>query len=94
MERKDDLMARMGQKEVRIELSDSLGKLPASIASRGATLDPGGRAIVYRYDTKGERTGITALLNDLQAEGLQMTDLSTHQSNLEEIFVGLVRENA
>ena len=51
-------------------------------------------ALIYSYDSRAERTGITALLNDLQAEGLQMTDLSTHQSNLEEIFVGLVKDNA
>jgi len=94
VERKDELMERMGKKQIRIELSAPIKSVPESIALRGVELAEGGRALVYSYDSRAERTGITALLNDLQAEGLQMTDLSTHQSNLEEIFVGLVKENA
>jgi ABC-2 type transport system ATP-binding protein len=31
-------------------------------------------------------------LNDLQNAGLQMKDLQTQQSSLEDIFVGLVKE--
>jgi hypothetical protein len=38
--------------------------------------------------------GITTLLNDLQNAGLQMKDLQTQQSSLEDIFVGLVKETA
>ncbi|MEL6959622.1 MAG: hypothetical protein AAGL89_11795, partial [Pseudomonadota bacterium] len=41
-------------------------------------------------DTKMERTGITQLLSDLQKAGLQLADLQTRQSSLEEIFVSLV----
>ena len=94
VEKKEELMARLGHKQVRIDLASSLTALPASIEHRGVELAEGGNALIYSYDSRGERTGITALLNDLQAEGLQMTDLSTHQSSLEDIFVGLVRENA
>ena len=53
-----------------------------------------GSTLTYTYDTKGDRTGITALLNDLQKAGLQMADLETVQSSLEDIFVGLVKEDA
>ena len=48
--------------------------------------------MTYTYDTNGPRTGITTLLNDLQNAGLQMKDLQTQQSSLEDIFVGLVKE--
>lgn len=94
VERKDELMERMGKKQIRIELSRPIASVPESIARRGVESTEDGSALIYSYDSRAERTGITALLNDLQAEGLQMTDLSTHQSNLEEIFVGLVKENA
>ena len=48
--------------------------------------------LTYTYDTRGERTGITALLQDLAAAGIRFRDLSTSQSSLEEIFVSLVRD--
>ena len=51
-------------------------------------------ALTYTYDTKSERTGITGLLNDLQAAGMQMRDVQTQQSSLEDIFVGLVKESS
>ena len=57
-------------------------------------LGPDGRSLIYTYDTKGGRTGITTLLADLRDAGLQMTDIATRQSSLEDIFVGLVKENA
>ena len=49
-------------------------------------------SLIYTYETKGERTGITTLLTDLQKAGLKMADLKTQQSSLEDIFVGLVKE--
>ena len=94
VERKNELMERMGKKQIRIELSQPIQAVPESIALRGVEMAEDGSALIYSYDSRADRTGITALLNDLQAEGLQMTDLSTHESNLEEIFVGLVKDNA
>ena len=94
VERTADLMARMGRKQLRIELSAPLAEVPEALAGRGLELAPEGDALIYTYDTRAERTGITALLRDLQAAGLQMTDLSTSQSSLEEIFVDLVKEDA
>jgi ABC-2 type transport system ATP-binding protein len=48
-------------------------------------------ALVYTYDTQVERTGITALLGELNRTGIRFRDLHTKQSSLEEIFVSLVR---
>jgi len=47
--------------------------------------------MIYNYDTKGERTGITSLLSDLRGAGIRFNDLETTQSSLEDIFVSLVR---
>ena len=54
---------------------------------------PDGCDLVYAYDTKAERTGITSLLRDLADTGIRFRDLETKQSSLEEIFVSLVRES-
>ncbi|MEQ9039112.1 MAG: ABC transporter ATP-binding protein [Silicimonas sp.] len=94
VEDKAALMSRMGQKEMRIELAEPLEAMPERLTSYDLRLENDGHWLVYTYDTKGERTGITALLKDLQAAGITLRDVQTSQSSLEEIFVGLVKEDA
>ncbi|MEM1079788.1 MAG: ABC transporter ATP-binding protein [Pseudomonadota bacterium] len=84
------LMARMGRKEAVIDIAEPLTALPESLAAYDLTLTGGGCQIVYTYDTQAERTGIRRVLNDLDAAGITMRDLSTRQSSLEEVFVSLV----
>ncbi|SLN21137.1 ABC transporter ATP-binding protein [Roseisalinus antarcticus] len=92
VEEKSALMARMGRKQLRIELSAPIDTVPEALAARGLERAPDGRALIFTYDTRAERTGITSLLNEVQKAGLQMSDLQTRQSSLEEIFVDLVKE--
>ena len=47
----------------------------------------------YKYDLRDKQTGITNLLQDIKDSGLKLRDLKTEQSNLEKIFVSLVKEN-
>ena len=94
VEDKNALMSRMGQKKIRIDLMVSVKKIPDKLKNYDLDLTKDGKSLTYTYDTKSERTGITGLLNDLQAAGLQMRDVQTQQSSLEDIFVGLVQENA
>ena len=47
----------------------------------------------YTYSLQEKQTGITNLLQDLKDTGLKLRDLRTEQSNLEKIFVNLVKEN-
>jgi ABC-2 type transport system ATP-binding protein len=91
VEDKAALMRRMGQKQLQVDLAEPLAAVPDALAQYALDLGPEGRSLIFTYDTKGERTGIVTLLNDLRAAGLQMTDLATRQSSLEDIFVGLVR---
>lgn len=90
VEEKTALMARMGQKELRIDLARPIEAIPPELADRDLTLDEGGSRLTYRYDTRAERTGIVRLLTALQAAGLHVADVETKQSSLEEIFVGLL----
>ena len=89
---KADLMAQLGQKQLKIELAKATDTIPASLAGYDLVRGHDGLSLTYSYDTKGERTGITTLLSDLQKAGLQMKDIQTQQSSLEDIFVGLVKE--
>jgi len=89
---KSELMAQMGQKQLRIDLAEPTDKVPDALARYELTRNPDGMSLVYTYDTKADRTGITTLLSDLQKAGLQMKDIQTQQSSLEDIFVGLVKE--
>ena len=94
VEDKDALMARMGKKKIRIDLVEAANNIPKKLKSYDLDLAEDGMALTYTYDTKSERTGITGLLNDLQAAGMQMRDVQTQQSSLEDIFVGLVKESS
>ena len=91
---KAELMAQMGKKRLIVELQSAVTDIPAKLKSYDLEVGKDGMSLIYTYDTKGQRTGITTLLNDLQKAGLQMADMKTQQSSLEDIFVGLVRETA
>ena len=47
----------------------------------------------HSNNLKEKQTGITNLLQNLKDSGLRLKDLKTEQSNLENIFVSLVKEN-
>lgn len=92
VEDKDALMRRMGRKEMRIELKEAIPRVPQVLAPFGLTLEAEGRRLVYAYDRQADRTGIVRLITALQEAGLTVADVETKQSSLEEIFVGLVKD--
>ena len=91
IEDKVGLMTRMGQKQLQVDLAGPLTAVPEALRGYDLKLGEGGRSLTYTYDTKSERSGIVTLLGEMRAAGLQITDLATRQSSLEDIFVGLVR---
>ncbi len=93
-EEKASLMRRLGRKQMRIELQAPLDALPESLARYELERAEDGCSLIYTYDTQADRTGITALLNDLNAASIRISDVQTNQSSLEEIFVDLVRERS
>ncbi len=90
VEEKAELMRKLGKKKLTVQLQKPLDAVPQALAKYGLALMNDGTELVYAYDTKGERTGITALLADLSAADIRFRDLQTEQSSLEDIFVGLV----
>jgi ABC-2 type transport system ATP-binding protein len=89
VEEKTTLMRKLGKKQLTLELNAPLDAVPPAVAAYDIALASDGRDLVYTYDTKAERTGITALLEELKRAGVTFKDLHTTQSSLEDIFVDL-----
>ncbi|KGM33358.1 ABC transporter ATP-binding protein [Inquilinus limosus] len=92
VEDKAELMHKLGRKQLTLQLQVPLDSVPESLAAHHLSLSADGTELVYTYDTQGERTGITAVLQSLSDAGIRFKDLRTSQSSLEEIFVKLVSE--
>lgn len=92
VEDKQNLMQKMGKKQLQVELKQSIAGIPETLHDYRLELSDDGCFLTYTYDTRGERTGITALLQGLNDAGLSLKDLHSSQSSLEEIFVSLVTE--
>jgi ABC-2 type transport system ATP-binding protein len=91
VEDKDELMRKLGKKQLTLNLHSKLAAIPPHLEGRGLELSADGSELVYTYDTRAQRTGITTLLKDLSAAGVTFRDLNTTQSSLEDIFIDLVR---
>ncbi|MBG1230979.1 ABC transporter ATP-binding protein [Aestuariivirga litoralis] len=92
VERKSALMEKMGQKHLNVMLEKPLAKLPKKVADLGFNLASNGKSLTYLYDSKHERPDVAKLLAALATAKIGYTDLSTQQSSLEEIFLGLVKQ--
>jgi ABC-2 type transport system ATP-binding protein len=94
VEEKKELMRKLGKKQLTLQLQEKLTSLPAGLfGGAQLSLSKDGGELTYTYDTQAERTGITRLLASLTEAGIRFRDLSTTQSSLEEIFVGLVHQD-
>jgi ABC-2 type transport system ATP-binding protein len=93
VEGKAELMRKLGKKELKLELQQAIDRVPAELADYRLALSADGRELVFTYDTKVERPGITRLLEDLSRLNIRLKDLHTDQSSLEDIFVDLVRQD-
>ena len=91
VDEKNELIKKMGQKKLIIDLQFSIRSLPILLKNLNLELNNEGNKIIYTYDTKNENTGITSLLQTLRDEGIKLKDINTEQSSLENIFINLVK---
>jgi ABC-2 type transport system ATP-binding protein len=92
VEEKAELMRKLGRKQLTLHLEQPLARLPAALSAYNLALADNGAELIYTYDERGDRTGITALLRALPEAGIRFKDLQTTQSSLEDIFVTLVQD--
>ncbi|MDA9753420.1 ABC transporter ATP-binding protein [Candidatus Pelagibacter sp.] len=93
VEKKNELLKKMGKKTLIVELQEEINQIPKSMKKYNLIIGKNKMSFNYTYDLNEDRTGITNLLQDLKDSGLKLRDLKTEQSNLENIFVSLVKEN-
>ena len=93
VEQKKELLKKMGNKKLTVELQQEIDEIPETLKKYNLSIGNNKMSFDYTYDLKEKQTGITNLLQDIKDSGLKLRDLKTEQSNLEKIFVTLVREN-
>ena len=93
VDEKESLIKKLGQKILKIELTNSIEKIPPNLSSFNLEINSDMNILTYIYDTKGDNTGITSLLSEIKSLGMQLKDISTEQNSLESIFLNLVKES-
>jgi len=93
-ENKKELMQKMGQKLLTIELQDKISVIPESLKNYNLSITENGHALCFSYNSQAETTGITTLLQDVKLAGLKLKDLKSAQTSLENIFEQLLKESA
>ena len=93
-ENKNDLMQKMGQKLLTIELQEKIETIPDSLKEYNLTITNDGQAICFTYNSQAETTGITTLLQEVKNSGLKLKDLKSAQTSLENIFEKLLKDSA
>jgi ABC-2 type transport system ATP-binding protein len=92
VEEKAVLMKKMGRKQLTLNLARPMAVLPPELSQWNLTLNQKGNELEYSFDTKAEQTGIPSLLSRMSELGIELNDLNTRSSSLEDIFVSLVSE--
>ena len=90
VEEKNELMKKLGRKILNLQLAEPLTAVPAELSEWKLELSADGSQLTYEFDAKADRTGVPSLLVALRDAGIAFKDLDTHQSSLEDIFVGLI----
>ena len=94
VEEKVRLMHKLGKKQLTLQLQHQLPQLPAGLAGYPLELSDDGHALVFTFDASGHETGIPGLLKRLSELNIDVKDLHSSESSLEDIFVGLVSKRA
>ncbi len=86
IETKDTLLARFGERTLRLTLAQAPAELPAALAARGARLVANTIEV-----TQPMHEDLGPVLADAVAAGLIVRDVETRRADLEDIYVRLLR---
>ena len=92
VQEKRSLMQKLGKKELIMQLQTPLAQLPDELEHYALQRHNEGTELVYTFDSQQEQSGIALLLRKLDDLKIEIKDLQTRQSSLEDIFVTLVKE--
>ena len=77
-------------KNSSISIQNAIKNIPYKLKKYKLEIANSGNTLIYNYDINIEKTGITALLNDLSEENIKLKDIQSKQSSLEDIFINIV----
>ena len=92
VEEKNKLIRRMSVKTLKVKLKKSLKEIPLKLKKYNLKLIDDGNSFYYQYNTGKERTGITSLLSDMNQIGINLFDIQTEETSLEDIFVKIIKD--
>ena len=90
IEEKNELMKRLGTKQLCVELEKPMTDIPKSLIRFDIQIENSGSRLLYRYDASMKSTDVHSVLAALATENIVIKDLQTYESSLEDIFVDLV----
>jgi ABC-2 type transport system ATP-binding protein len=93
VEGKETLMRKFGKKQLTLHLKSPMAAIPEALAPFGLELKGEGHELECTFDG-GNGMDIPTLLGRMSALAIEIKDLQTHQSSLEDIFVSLVSERS
>jgi len=92
VEDKQKLIQKMSIKTLKINLKKPITKIPNELKLYNLKLSDDGDHFLYNYKTGKEKTGITALLSNMNKIGIELQDIETKQTSLEDIFVKIIKD--
>ena len=92
VEEKQSLIKRMSVKTLKVNLKKLIKKIPPELKDYNLKLDDEGSSFLYNYQTGTKKTGITALLSDMKKIDIELQDIQTKETSLEDIFVKIIKE--
>ena len=92
VEEKQSLIKRMSVKTLKVNLKKLIKKIPPELKDYNLKLDGEGSSFLYNYQTGTKKTGITALLSDMKKIDIELQDIQTKETSLEDIFVKIIKE--
>lgn len=87
-----NLLRKVDGKTLILTVAQPLSAVPAEMAAFDATLNTTRNALVFQY--RPSKTSIAEILAAVQNAGLTITDLSTEEADLQDIFLQLTRSAA
>ena len=94
VEDKVRLMRKLGKRQLTLQLQQPLPHVPTGLTEYPLELSQDGHALVFSFDAHSRETGIPGLLRRLSELDIEVKDLHSRESSLEDIFVGLVSTRA
>lgn len=89
-EEKETLLSRLENKEIRFRLDRAMSNIPPALQKLGAE-KVGNRTLLFRYAPSD--TTVDAFIHAVQAEKYGIADITTNESDLEDVFLQLTRSS-